>query len=55
VEDRSSETLTVNQLAAARSNAIVPPTIDTAGTAAMILLSESRLAPGRERPINSAV
>jgi hypothetical protein len=55
LEDRSSETLTVNQLSAERSQQIVPPTIDTAKTAAMILLSESRLVPGRERPINPTV
>jgi hypothetical protein len=29
VEDRSSESLTVNQFSAARSTSIVPPTIDT--------------------------
>ncbi len=33
----------------------VPPAIDTAYTSAMILLSESRLKPGRERPINTSV
>ena len=35
---------------------IVPPTIDTAATSAMILPCESRSpAPGRERPINASV
>ncbi len=34
---------------------IVPPPIDPAQTAAMILLSESRCASGRERPINPSV
>jgi len=55
VEDRSSETLTVNQLSAVRPTSIVPPTIDTAKTSTMILLSESRCKPGRERPINPSV
>jgi hypothetical protein len=47
VENRSSVTHTVNQLAADRS---ANHRYDL--TAAMILLSESRLSPGRERPIN---
>jgi hypothetical protein len=45
----------VNQLSAARLQQIVPPTIDTAQTATMILLSEPRFASGRERPINPSV
>ena len=54
VEDRSSETLTANQLSAVDLS-IIPPTIDTAKTSAMILLSEPRYEPGRERPINTSV
>jgi hypothetical protein len=34
---------------------IVPPPIDTAKTATMILLCESRFASGRERPISPSV
>src|ERR1700733_2321100 len=50
VEDRSSESLAVNQF-----SAVVPPTIDSVSTSTMILLCEPRSKPGRERPINSAV
>ncbi len=50
----SSETRTVNQF-----SAVVPPTIDSASTATMILLSEPSLRfashTGRERPINPSV
>src|SRR2546425_9124180 len=51
VEDRSSETLTVNHFAV---ESFHQPSIRSP-TAAMILLSESRFSPGRERPINPAV
>ncbi len=51
VEDRSSETLTVNHFAV---ESFHQPSIRSP-TAAMIPLSESRFAPGRERPINPSV
>ena len=48
VEDRSSETLAANHLSVESFHqlSIQPP------AGAMILLCESQLAPGRERPIN---
>jgi hypothetical protein len=55
VEDRSSETLTVNQLSAALTNrSFRQPSIQSP-TAAMILLSEPRFASRRERSINTTV
>ncbi len=49
---KNSGNLTVNHFPVKH---IVSPTIDTAQISAMILLSESRSAPGRERPINTPV
>ena len=48
VEDRSPGTLSVNHLAV---ESLHHPSIRSA-LATMILLSEPRFAPGRERPIN---
>jgi hypothetical protein len=52
VEGQDSGKFTVNHFSVKR---VVSPTIDTALTSAMILLSESRSEPGRERPINPSV
>src|SRR5690349_11457813 len=52
VEGEDSGNLTVNHFPV---KAIVSPTIDTAQMSAMILLCESRLSPGRERPIKVTV
>ena len=52
VEDQGSGNLTLNHYAVE----LVPPTIDSAQTATMILLCEHPAPCGmRERPINSAV
>jgi hypothetical protein len=52
VEDQDSGNLTVNHFSV---KPIVSPTIDSALTSTMILLSEPRSVSGRERPINSSV
>jgi hypothetical protein len=53
VEDQDSGNLTLNHFS---GGTVVPPTIDSALTSAMILLCEHPVSTGmRERPINSTV